>query len=108
MLAELQELKRQQARKEELRDEIMFMLEEGAEIEVGPLQVEIRELEQRTISYAALSQVVGEAEAAAIKSRIEPTARRHLIVIAPDSGGGRQRQPSRSSYQSGGQAGSWF
>ena len=80
MLAEYEELKLLEDRRRQLRQKLISLLDAGVDIESGPLTAEIKEYEQRTITLAKLQQVGGEQWAAEIKSRVEPTVARRLIV----------------------------
>lgn len=82
MLAEYEALKCQEARRQQLRGELMILLDQGAEIERGPRMVEIREQVQKSLSFAKLAALGGEHWAEEIRCRIEPTVYRHLIIHA--------------------------
>lgn len=84
MLAEYEELKRQEQRRQQLRDELVSLLEGGAEIEPGPLSVEIREQERRTLSFANLCAIGGEPWAQDIVRRIDPIRCRALILLSAE------------------------
>jgi hypothetical protein len=80
MLAEFDELRRLDQRKQELRDELLSLLDAGAEIQPGPLSVEVQEYESKTLSFAKLCAIGGEEWAEDIRQRIEPSVSRRLII----------------------------
>ena len=80
MLAEYQELKRLEERRRQLREEVLSLLAEGAEIQPGRLWVEVHEQESKTLSFAKLCAVGGEQWAEEVRKRIEPTVWSKLII----------------------------
>lgn len=70
----------------ELREEIMNSLEQGGEVEPGPLTAEIRTAEQQRFSLAKLSRLLGEQRAQELQSQIEPTVSRALWVLPARQG----------------------
>jgi hypothetical protein len=80
MLAEFDELRRLDQRRQELRDALLSLLDEGAAILPGPLSVEVQEHESRTFSFAKLCAIGGEQWAEDVRKRIEPSVSRRLII----------------------------
>jgi len=80
MLAEFDELRRLDQRRQELRDALLSLLDEGAAILPGPLSVEVQEHESRTFSFAKLCAIGGEQWAEEVRKRIAPTVSRRLII----------------------------
>ena len=93
MLAAYEDLKRCEQEKDRFRTFLLCLLDQGAEVEPGPLTVELKEREERRFSFARLRRVVGQADVEQLRSRIEPTFCRYLRVyrvVQDDPGNGRQ------------------
>jgi hypothetical protein len=86
MLVEYEELKRQEQRKQQLRDELVSLLEQGAEIEPGPLCAELRECERHSFSFAKLCALGGQQWAEDLRNRIEPISSCSLVVGTVERG----------------------
>ena len=80
MLATYEDLKRCQRQKDRLRADMLRLFDQGAEVEPGPLTLEVKEQEERRLSFSRLIQVVGQAGVEQLKSQIEPIFCRYLRV----------------------------
>jgi hypothetical protein len=63
-----------------LREELLSLLAEGAEIQPGPRWVEVQECESKILSFAKLCAIGGELWVEDVRKRIEPTVSRRLII----------------------------
>ena len=99
MLAEFEELKGLEARKRQLREELLSLLAEGAEIQPGPLRADVQEYESRTFSFAKLCAIGGEQWAEDVRNRIEPTMSRRLVISSDERAvnGSRPRAANQRS-----------
>jgi hypothetical protein len=80
MLAEHERLRLLGERRRQLRDQLVALLEQGAEIEPGPLWAELREREAKNFSLAKLAAIGGQQWAEDLKRQIEPTVFHNVIV----------------------------
>jgi hypothetical protein len=86
LLSAYQELCEVAREKKQLNEELKTLLKQGAEIEPGLLTAEVRTSEMRNLSYPKVVQVLGEEFASQLRSRVEPTVCRRLLVhLAPES-----------------------
>jgi hypothetical protein len=84
ILAEYEELKRLDQRRQQLRDELLSLLDDGAEIQPGPLRAEVQQDERKILLFAKLCAIGGEEWAEEVRERIEPTVTRRLIISPGD------------------------
>jgi hypothetical protein len=71
-----------------LRRKIIEDLDQGAAAEPGALTVEVRRSEARMFSAGKLRVLLGSAKTEELRSQVEPTISRRLIVRAQDTGVG--------------------
>lgn len=79
-LAELCRLREQERRCDQLRRELVELLESGAEIEQGPLTAFVEIQSQRRITSTKLAALVGAEQVELWKLEIEPTVSRMLRI----------------------------
>jgi hypothetical protein len=95
LLAAYEDLRSLERQKHHLRAYLLRLLDQGAEVEPGPLTLEVKEREERRLSFARLRRVVGQAEAEQLRSQIEPVLFRYLRVhrvVQHDPANGRQAE----------------
>jgi hypothetical protein len=79
-LAEYEKLQSLCRKKEELRLSILARLGAGAEVEQGKLWPCVDAREVKLLSWARLTEVVGEKRAAYIREHLEPTVCQYLTI----------------------------
>src|SRR5690349_9148728 len=72
-LQEMRRLREQQQQHDQLREELIALPEDGAEIEPGPLAAYIDHQSQQRISGAKLSEIVGANLVEEWKHKVAPT-----------------------------------
>jgi hypothetical protein len=97
MLAEYEQLKRQEEQRRQLRDELMSLLTAGAAIEPGPLWAAIREQERRSLTFTKLCALGGQQWAEDIRSRIESIRCRSLVIRTVARGARRRSSQAASN-----------
>ena len=65
--------------------ELMELLDEGATVESGNLTAEIRQVAARRVDFPKLVAVIGTDRAEELRSRVEPSVSRQLILRELDS-----------------------
>jgi hypothetical protein len=80
MLRQYKDLKILAEQKEELRKQILKLLEAGACVEQGPLSAEVRSYEQRLLNAKTLMPILGEHGVQDLKDSVEPTVVNQLWV----------------------------
>jgi predicted metal-dependent hydrolase len=81
MLFELLRLRAKNKRLDELRTEIHALLEDGAEIERGSLDLAVRISNQKRLTERFLINQLGKEAVEELKELVEPTVFRRLIVV---------------------------
>ena len=67
-------------RHSQLRGEVLTMVEAGATTAPGPLILEVRRYEQRLLSIANLTPILGVAGVDRLRSQVQPVVRTNVIV----------------------------
>jgi hypothetical protein len=86
-LLQMNELRRLSGELRRHRATILRLLEAGARIEPGQLVPVIQQSESRCLTVAVLNQLLGESVVNELRSRVQPTWRRTLLVQARDAAG---------------------
>jgi hypothetical protein len=73
------------ARQAELRAQLIDLYDRGAVREPGPLRVTITQSARRTLSFARISELLGEDEATRIRDEITPTIQTRVRVTGEDA-----------------------
>ena len=101
MLAAYEDLKSLERQKDRLRAHLLRLFEQGAEVEPGPLTLEVKEREERRLSFARLCRVVGEAGVEQLQSQMEPVLCRYLYVYRVVQDGPVDGRESSGDRQTG-------
>jgi hypothetical protein len=85
--AELEQYHAQKVQKDEWdevldgwRKSLLGRIQDGASVEPGPFQAEVRSYPEQRLSARALEEILGPAEVIALKSQVAPTIRTQLHV----------------------------
>lgn len=79
-LEELQQLRRLDTLKSELRNRLVVRLEEGVPIESGPLTVHLNSTSTAILNKKSLTPILGHDGVEHLQSRVEPTKRTVLRI----------------------------